>query len=261
MSAGSPGRLHFPIRSNVESMRATFKHALVGGALCGLLFPSCIATVDTERPGSPEPRVEASAATSKEAKESKDEDPEKKARQAAYKAEDRDHERAQAQLELRLAQMDGEASLTKARHELEDAKRELAEKQRALEVFLQHQRPQRLAEGQLSLDQAFHRRELQQDELNELIAMYEAEDFAELTKELVLKRGRKGLEFAERNLELQRKGETLTKQERDLNAGVEKAQRAVDAAAQALDKAELEQAKKLAGAEHKLQKLDRPIED
>ncbi|SVE37789.1 uncharacterized protein METZ01_LOCUS490643, partial [marine metagenome] len=41
------------------------------------------------------------------------------------------------------------------------------------------------------------------DEYNELVAMYKAEEFAEMTKELVLKRGRHNLDLAERRLQVQ----------------------------------------------------------
>ena len=105
--------------------------------------------------------------------------------------------------------------------------------QRDLDLFMNHERPKKLAEARLGLDRSEHRRELAKDELDELISMYEAEEFAELTKELVLKRGRKSLEFAERQLELTRKsmalleGEELPKQQRDLELALQKAEHAL----------------------------------
>ena len=248
-------------------------HAPIRSVALSLLLVSACASAEEDRAVNELVAQEpAAAAAGKGAKgdkpaDEKAEDPEAKARKAAFKREDRGHDLAQAQMELRLAEMGAEASLMQAEQAVADANRELEEKERALAVFNQFEQPHKLSEGQLSLDRALHRRELQADELNELKAMYAAEDFAAMTKELVLKRGVKGLEFAERGLELERKKlqllteETLPKQARELRAAVEKAQRGVRQAEQALAKAKLENEQKLAGARHKVTKLERPLDE
>lgn len=185
----------------------------------------------------------------------------------AYEEADRAHSLSQARMDMEITQLDVTAARTKAELGVTNARRELEEKERALAVFLEHERPNKMANAQLSLDRVVHRLDLERDELNELTAMYEAEDFAELTKELVLKRGRMGVAFAERSLELERKkldllsNETLAKQERELRVGVEKAQHGVREAEIGLKKAELEADKKLSGARHAIEKLERPVPD
>lgn len=138
-----------------------------------------------------------------------------------------------AELGLVIAELDAKQSTSKAERAVEEAQRGVGDAQRDLDLFLNHEQPKRMAEAQLNLDRSEHRRELAQDELNELISMYAAEEFAELTKELVLKRGRKSLEFAERQLELTRQalalleGEELPKQRKDLELALAKAQHAL----------------------------------
>ena len=78
---------------------------------------------------------------------------------------------------------------------------ELRGKQRALEAF-EASSKMKIEDGRIDLDQARHRADHAKDELEELIAMYEAEEFAEITKELIIKRGRRNLEVAERRMAL-----------------------------------------------------------
>jgi len=63
--------------------------------------------------------------------------------------------------------------------------------------------PTRVKEAQITLDAAKNAAVQAKDEYNELVAMYKAEEFAEMTKELVLKRGRHNLDLAERRLQVQ----------------------------------------------------------
>ena len=182
----------------------------------------------------------------------------------AHRHADRQHALEQARIDLALAELEVAASRRKAERAVVEARREVDEAQRALAVFLERERPRELAGGRLGLDRAAHRLELEQDELAELTAMYAAEDFAEMTKELVLKRGRKGVEFAERGLELERQKlalleeETLAKKERDLRAVLAKAQHGLAEAEAGLEQAGLQAEKKLAGARNAIDKLERP---
>lgn len=213
----------------------------------------------------------APAAAAEPAAQEEPADPEEEAQKARKKElerandlADRAHSLAQARIDLTLAELEAETAQTKAERALAEATRELNEEERALAVFLEHERPQQLDDARLGLDRAEHRLELEQDELGELTAMYEQDDFAELTKELVLKRGRKGVEFAERSLALERaklqllEGETLPKKERELRAAVDKARSSVEVAQRGLDQARLEAQKKLDGARYAITKLERP---
>jgi HlyD family secretion protein len=215
-------------------------------------------------------RAPAAAAPDPAAKE-EPADPEAEAQKARKKElerandlADRAHSLAQARIDLTLAELEVQTAQTKAERALAEATRELKEEELELAVFPEHERPQQLDDARLGLDRAAHRLELEQDELGELTAMYEQDDFAELTKELVLKRGRKGVEFAERSLTLERaklqllEGETLPKKERELRAAVDKARSAVEVAQAGLDQSQLEAQKKLSGARYAITKLERP---
>lgn len=102
------------------------------------------------------------------------------------------------ELDRQVRQMSVQAALQKTASDLEHAKKEL-------ELWLQDVKPRELDEKKLHLDQGIYRAEHSKDEYGELSAMYEADEFARTTKELVLKRGRRELESAERSLELTRR--------------------------------------------------------
>jgi hypothetical protein len=73
---------------------------------------------------------------------------------------------------------------------------ELAKAKQDLELFLAEVKPRELEERRIGLDQSIYRADHSKDELGELVAMYQADEFAKTTKELVLKRGRRELESA-----------------------------------------------------------------
>jgi hypothetical protein len=138
-----------------------------------------------------------------------------------------------ARLELAIAEAEAGASTRKADDAVASAERELAEARAALEHFRTKERDLELSKVVLGLDQAAWRVEAEKQELAELEAMYKQDDVAELTKELVLQRGKKGVEFAERNLaheqrdaEAQR-GFELPKQERELEVELLEAEHAL----------------------------------
>lgn len=102
-----------------------------------------------------------------------------------------------AELDRTVRQLSVDAALAKTAAELTRA-------QQALASFLQDVKPREIAEKRIGLDQSTYRAEHSKDELGELTAMYEADEFARTTKELVLKRGRRDLEMAERSLAVMR---------------------------------------------------------
>jgi len=235
----------------ISSLRSRLGTALVPlVASCALA--ACASTSEVHQaPEEPAP----SAATEKDAeKDAEDEAVEelKEARELHF-----------AELGLAIAKLDAEHSTAKSDQDLAEAQREVGEAQRKLDLFVNHEQPKELAEAQLGYDRAAHRRELALDELNELISMYEAEEFAELTKELVLKRGRKSLEFSERGLELERQeqavlqNETLPKRQRDLEHALLKAQQGLASAELSHAKSRIEVEVSLAKAAHKLEDLQR----
>jgi hypothetical protein len=102
-----------------------------------------------------------------------------------------------AAMGARIAAMGAEVAKRRAAAELDEARREL-------EAFVGEIKPRELEERRIRLDGSIHRADHAKDELGELTAMYEADEFAKATKELVLKRGRRELEMAERSLAVAR---------------------------------------------------------
>ena len=108
-----------------------------------------------------------------------------------------------ARTDLRLAELAAKLDQLRAQRSIGEAQRALTEARQDLETFETAERPARLADAQLDLDRTIQSRDESRAELAELEAMYAAEEFAAATKELVLQRGRKQLEFAERRLALE----------------------------------------------------------
>lgn len=105
-----------------------------------------------------------------------------------------------AKIELRIANADAEGAGRKSTDEVDGAENALRIASEALDHFMKAERELELSQVTLGLDQASWRVEAEKQELAELEAMYKRDDVATLTKELVLQRGKKGVEFAERGL-------------------------------------------------------------
>ncbi|MCA8953425.1 MAG: hypothetical protein KDE27_28185 [Planctomycetes bacterium] len=183
-------------------------------------------------------------------------------------------EREQLTAEQRIAAMAREATavanaaaLAKARADLEIARGDL-------EHFTAHEKPRELQKHQLDIDRATYQADHAKDELAELVAMYDADEFAKSTKELVLKRGRRSLEVAERQLELEKqefagfREHDLPKRERGLQQKVTDAEVAVQKAEFEAGKAELEaglagakEQGKVADLEFEIGELQRELKD
>lgn len=151
-----------------------------------------------------------------------------------------------AEAELAIKQLENKLAVDEAQAERSKAMRELEEAKRSLDAFTGQVMPRELDEKRMQLDASMHRAEHAKDELNELTAMYEADEFAKSTKELVLKRGRRELEMAERGLALARaelqhfEGTVLPKRQRELEHAVHDAERALHAQAGKEEKRRME---------------------
>ncbi len=108
-----------------------------------------------------------------------------------------------ARLELEVSELSVSLRERKAKESVRSAKFAVEMAQQTLSTFVHSEAPVKIKESKISFDQAKNRAELAKDELNELIAMYNADEFAEMTKELVLKRGRRNVEFSQRRLAVQ----------------------------------------------------------
>ena len=161
-------------------------------------------------------------------------------------------------LDRQLRLIGAEQALAKA-----DAGKEKAG--RSLTLFLEQERPAALAERQLNIDQMIYRAEEAKDELAELEAMYDKDEFAKTTKELVLKRSRRQLEVADRRLKLARDEQQLEaahrlpQRERDLRQELQEAETGHRRAAMELEKARLEAELAVRKAKDRIADLDRDI--
>ncbi len=185
-------------------------------------------------------------AASQQAKKSAEQDPAKKARQQQRELQKKRREVERLALAHRVAELERRGKQVAARAAHEKAEKALVLAKSELEHFLGEVRPREIEEHQIRLDRATHRADHAKDEFDELTAMYEADEFAKATKELVLKRGRRSQEMAardlavtKRKLEAFRKFE-LPKRETDLRQKVADAERAVQKAAFDLEKLEIE---------------------
>ncbi len=182
-----------------------------------VLFPACIlvAEENTEmmsasseatpaQPTQPAAAPKADATPAGKPAEARVDDPkaaEAESRAKARKAEKRAHELELARMELELAGKEAERELQECKRKAEDARRELDEARRAMEHF-RVKSPRELADKQLDLDRSAQGKIEAEQELREMEATYAKDQFATDTKELVLMRHRKRVEFATRGLDL-----------------------------------------------------------
>ncbi len=142
--------------------------------------------------------------------------------------------------------IDREMRVQGAEHAVTAAQVELDKARHELELFLTHEKPTEIEERRISFASQTHYSEEAKDELAELEAMYQADEFAKTTKELVLKRGRRKVELAERNLAIAARNlevlekQTLPRKEEELKRKVADAERALQRATRDREKTMLE---------------------
>ncbi len=165
-----------------------------------------------------------------------------------------------AELDRNVRQWSIDAQLLKTAAELEAAEKEL-------QAFVQDVMPRELEQKRIQLDGSTYRAEHSKDELGELTAMYEADEFARTTKELVLKRGRRDLEMAERQLAITKKeavhfeNVVMPERRRELQQKVADAALARRKAEAEADKARLEFALATKKAAERLADLEEDVAD
>lgn len=183
----------------------------------------------------PPPPVAAEAATAQAQEAAEQAKAKAEAKAAARLQQQKDlrrkqHELAWLGIERQIASLDHRLRLHGAEQAQQRAIRELAEAKRVLDLYLTEQRGRELEDRKITLERSVHRADHAKDEYGELVAMYEADEFAKSTKELVLKRGRRELELADRALAVARQEfaefekHTLVVRERDLRQRIDSAE-------------------------------------
>lgn len=212
----------------------------------GLLLSACNSVNATRVESAKPDAVPAAAASS--ADESK-----------ALAKELRGKERELAYLETdqRTAAIDREMRMLGAEHAVQAAQVELDKARHDRELFLTHDKPTELEERRIAFASQTHYSEEAKDELAELESMYQADEFAKSTKELVLKRGRRKVELAERNLAIAARNlevlekQTLPRREEEMKRKVADAERALARATKDREKTTMELELAQRRSEHK----------
>jgi len=131
-----------------------------------------------------------------------------RAGQDAAEAEKRASELERAQLRLEIARLEVAAEERAATEAVEQAQHELEQAALALQRFQDFERPSALEEARLRVDRSEHSLRQDEQELQQMEEMYAAEQnldaTGERTRDIVLERHRKSLEFSTRQLELAR---------------------------------------------------------
>jgi hypothetical protein len=241
-------------RTRVNSMGALL-------AIAALLFgaPGCTSAGSRETASSTANGVGGQAAD-KDAHKEVDEKPSQQ-----EKLEKKEYELVCARLELDIAKQAVDGDEREAKANLVQAEFKL---QRAVEDRDNYKNVESAlatSETDLHLEEAKERLEESRQEMAELEKMYKKETFAEITKELVLVRGKVRVKMAEKGLELAQKKATqqrefeIPKKTKELGQSVEKAQLDVDAARLKLARFENEKKLKLAKAERSITEIERAI--
>ncbi len=202
-----------------------------------LVLGSCTSVDVSPAPVRPQEPVATPATESPKADE---------ARQLAKELRAKERELGYLEVEQRSATIEHELRVQGADHAVQVAQVEVEKVRQELELFLAHEKPTEIEERRISFASQTHYSEEAKDELAELESMYQADEFAKTTKELVLKRGRRKVELAERslaiaarNLEVLEK-QTMPRKEADLRRKLADAERALQRAARDREKTALE---------------------
>ncbi len=185
---------------------------------------------------------------------------------AADKVQKAQREVEYAKIDLDLAKMSTAAEARESDQAVVEATQKLDAVKKDRENFKNTETPQKLSERQLDIDRSTQQMSEQKQELDELEKMYKQEEFASLTKELVLDRGRKHYEFAKRALELAKKNQEqlinfdLPKKQLELDQAVERSEKALAETNAKKEKSALESTLKVKRAEYHLDEAQKALD-
>ncbi len=187
------------------------------------------------------------------------------------KEKEKEQELEQARLQLELAQFSAEDETRQARSGLEKAQRELQEAGLALARFREHERELKTSKARLDLDRAVQYLVQEEQELQQMEETYAAEGnmeaTAERTRDIVLGRHRKQVEFAKRALKQEEEeladleSRELPREERERQHKVVAAEVELKDAESKLHKAEVDGRLEVMKARAKVEKLERGAKD
>jgi hypothetical protein len=186
-------------------------------------------------------------------------------------AEKRAGELERARLKLEIVRLELAADERASMDAVEEARHVLAQAAAALQRFQDFERPSALEEARLRVDRSEHSLRQDEQELQQMEEMYAAEQnldsTGERTRDIVLERHRRSLEFSTRQLELARAQATdleqreLPRKQLDLEWKVREAESALRQAEEKLARGALEGRLELLEAEARIGELERKQED
>jgi len=230
--------------------------------LRALSFSLFLATFACQSAPQPEPQklVAAKSSADQDAEKQKQEAEEKKTKEKelAHKRRDLDY----AKVGLQTNEIERRMRTMSIESQLNDAELDLQKQKKELELHQKETAPREMEEHRISLDYQIHRAEESKEELAELESMYKDDEFASKTKELVIKRGRRQAEMADRNLAVSRRefavfeGHTMPERERDLQKKVRDAELALEKARMEKQKTMMEMDVQKRQAEDKVKDLE-----
>lgn len=244
-------------------MQFTLPARLGALSLVPLVLSSCVLVAKETEKGPPDAAGKNAPAAAKVEPAGK---AEAKAKAAARKAEKRAFDLEIARTELALAELEVAQDQREAEQKLQKAREGVGEAKRALEHFMA-KLPRELEETQLNLDRQTQGKLEAEQELREMEATYAKDQFATDTKELVLMRHRKRLEFAERGLKLaqaeftdQREVE-LPKAQREAERRLRETEQSLMEAEHAFERTKLSGQMQLARKRWSVKELERPLDE
>lgn len=220
-----------------------------------------------ENPASSEKKEDAEKGKSEKDKAEKSpEDIQKQLRKLRKEQRGNERKLKYERMQRKIDEMSMRSEMRAAEAAVEQTKGKLGLAELKLEHYLKGEQPLIIARAGLAIERGEWSVKADQQELDELKTMYEAEEFAELTKELVLQRGQvrlefsqKGLEHSRRDLELKR-WESQRKQ-RGMEQEIESAREAVMAAESKLPQMQLEHELKRIKNEDQVQELELQLKE
>lgn len=230
------------------------------------LFVACVSH-SGESKQDPSP---STAAAAKDEGESKD-DAKKAAAQKVKDAEKEWKHKVRdleyAEISVRTTAIDRQIRTMGFEAELARAEKDVEKHKKNLEQHTKETAPRELEERKIGVDHNVYRAEEAKDELAELESMYKADEFAKATKELVIKRGRRGVEMADRSLAVARRElaeletHTMPQRERELRDQLADAERTLQKARLEADKARIELDVAQRQADDRVADLKQEVED
>jgi hypothetical protein len=169
--------------------------------------------------------------------------------------------------ERRANDIGREVAAISARQSLAGVERTLAKARRELEVFLEDVRPREVEEKEIGFAQQQQYAREAEAELAELRAMYEKDEFATTTKELVIDRGERKAEFARRRLGLAQRElrhfveHTMAVKEQDLRQAVANAELDLQKARMEAEKGQIERELQVEREKIRVDDLEEELEE